>query len=277
MAVVEEPIPGEQHARLMRVFHDQDAQRCGRIHRDALERAILAADVAVGGQRLGTQETAQLSGVLGEMADEVTGQVYYQELVDWLCAPPQAQALEVLADQRRRRLLNRAHSLYARNDLEGAQRAYGEAAEAARQAFGTDHIRYVDLLQQQGTLAAERGDNLRAVELLRQAADTNRRIVGPKSSRYCSSLNALAQHHASLGRFADAEALYREALEITRELYGEGHEGYAIQLGCLESLYPANGDGRASQMRAFREQEQSLPKPTSEPVAFAPLAQLIGH
>ncbi|HEY5316130.1 MAG TPA: tetratricopeptide repeat protein, partial [Pirellulales bacterium] len=83
----------------------------------------------------------------------------------------------------------------------------------------------------------EAGKYADALALVKGYAPIRKRLLGPTSVDYASSLNFLGMLHKYLGDYAAAEPLYRQAMEIHKQASGTSHPNYASTLHNLARLY----------------------------------------
>jgi tetratricopeptide (TPR) repeat protein/CHAT domain-containing protein len=142
-------------------------------------------------------------------------------------------------------LNNLAGLLAETGDYDGAESNYREAREITRKA-GNDADLATTLNNLGLLLWRGRGDLFGAVELLEEALDTRRRVLGDRHLDVAQSMNNLA----AIAFWMDpdsAEALLQEALTIRRELLGDDHPEVAETLNNLAYQHQGRGEYEEAQ------------------------------
>ena len=121
--------------------------------------------------------------------------------------------------------------------------ALARGEEAARLAAGVnDTPTQDDLLRDLGGLAAQAGDETRAVQYFEQALALEERTLGADHPDLVPVLTALADLRLKSQRYSDAQTLELRILTIERRAYGAHHENVLVTLSKLADLYQASGD-----------------------------------
>ena len=182
-----------------------------------LERADPIASRATG-------EVLTVRGVLDAGAEQVQ-----KELV----GQPEAQA-EILTVMGR---IYRRLGVYDK-----AQHLLEQALASGRTAFGPEHVRVAQTLNDLGVLLMDKGDYATAERSLEQALGMRRKLLGMEHADVAVTLVELGRVYQDQGFNERAEPLQREALAIRRKVLGEEHRETAVSLSDLASVLRLKGD-----------------------------------
>ena len=123
------------------------------------------------------------------------------------------------------------------------QLALARGEEAANLAAGAnDPSTQADLLRDLGALAAQAGDEARAVRYFEQALSLEERTLGADHPDLVPVLTALADLRLKSKHYSDAQGFELRILQIERRTYGAHHENVLVTLSKLEEIYQASGD-----------------------------------
>ncbi len=111
-------------------------------------------------------------------------------------------------------LINLAQLARAKSDLTLAESRAREAVDTLSKSFPDGHMVTATALSDIGVTLRERGRFEQAAESYHQAAQLQRRLVGPSHAYLIISLGGEGECLAAVGRAAEAVALLREALRI---------------------------------------------------------------
>jgi len=123
-----------------------------------------------------------------------------------------------------------------------AQQLLERALISGRAAFGPEHARVAETLNDLGALGAERGDYQMAAASLESALAMRRRIYGAEHTTIADTLAELGRIYQDQGLNDRAEPLHREALAIRRKLLGDQSGETAVSLSDLASVLRLKGD-----------------------------------
>ena len=117
-----------------------------------------------------------------------------------------------------------------------------QALAGARGAFGPEHLRVAQALQDLGVVRAERGYYASARRYLEDALSMRRRLVPAGDAELGVLLAELGRVYQDL-RFDDrAEAAHREALAVRRRILGNDHRETAVSENNVASVLRLRGD-----------------------------------
>lgn len=127
-----------------------------------------------------------------------------------------------------------------------------DALAKGRQAFGPEHLRVAQSLNDLGVLHRSLGSPAAAEPLLVESLGMRRRLLGSDHNDVAITLVELARVLRERGRTADAEPLAREALAIRTRVLGDEHRETATSKNELARLLWDRGDLDEAE-RLFRE------------------------
>jgi len=149
-----------------------------------------------------------------------------------LAGQPDAQA-EILT------VLGRLYRRFGAYDR--AQQLLEQALTSGEQAFGAEHLRVAQTLNDLGSLLSEKGDYAAAEQTLARALVMRRRLLGEHAD-VAVTLVELGRVYQDQGLNQRAEPLEREALAIRRRVLGEEGAETAVSLSGVASVLRLNGD-----------------------------------
>jgi serine/threonine protein kinase/tetratricopeptide (TPR) repeat protein len=117
-----------------------------------------------------------------------------------------------------------------------------QALAGARTAYGAEHLRVAQALQDLGVVRAERGQYADAQRYLEDALAMRRRLVPAGDAELGVLLAELGRVYQDL-RFDDrAEEVHREGLAVRRRVLGDRHRETAVSENNLASVLRLRGD-----------------------------------
>ena len=119
-----------------------------------------------------------------------------------------------------------------------------QALEGARGAFGPEHLRVAQALQDLGVVHGDRGHYADARRCLEDALAMRRRLQPQGDAELGVLLAELGRVYQDQGFDDRAEAMHREALAVRRTLLGERHRETAVSENNLASVMRLRGDPR---------------------------------
>jgi tetratricopeptide (TPR) repeat protein len=122
-----------------------------------------------------------------------------------------------------------------------AQLLLEQGLASGRAAFGPEHVRVAQTMNDLGVLLAERGDYEGARRSLEEALGLRRKLLGEHAD-VAVTLVELGRIYQDGGMNQHAEPLQREALEMRRKVLGDEHMETAVSLSDLASVLRLNGD-----------------------------------
>jgi serine/threonine protein kinase/tetratricopeptide (TPR) repeat protein len=188
---------------------------------EALTGLLIGADPIA---NRATGEALTVRGLLDAGAERVQ-----KELAD----EPEAQA-DILT------VMGRLYRRFGAYDK--AQALLEQALASGRVAFGAEHVRLAQTLNDLGALLAEKGAYAAAGSNLEEALSMRRRIHGPEHAEVAVTLAELGRVYQDQGFNERAEPIQREALAIRRKVFGEEHRETAVSLSDVASVLRLNGD-----------------------------------
>jgi serine/threonine-protein kinase len=188
---------------------------------EALASVLMGADPVANGA---TVDGQALRGLLDAGAERVQKELAEQ---------PEAQA-EIFT------IMGRIYRRLGMYDK--AQRLLERALTSGRAAFGPEHVRVAQTLNDLGALAAEKGDYQTAVASLESALGIRRKIHGPAHPDVADTLAELGRVYQDHGLNGRADAIQREAWAIRRKVLGDEHRETAVSLSDVASVLRLNGD-----------------------------------
>jgi serine/threonine protein kinase/tetratricopeptide (TPR) repeat protein len=171
-----------------------------------------------------TREGLTVRGLLDAGSDRVQKE---------LAGQPEAQA-DILA------VLGRLYRQFGQYDK--AQRLLEQAIASGEQAFGPEHLRLAQALNELGAVLTERGEYAAAERSLQRALDMRRDLLGPEHADVAVTMVELARFYQDRGLNAQAEPLEREALAIRQRTLGADHRETAVSLNDMGAVLRLKGD-----------------------------------
>ncbi len=138
--------------------------------------------------------------------------------------------------------LSSAASLAARRGDLATARTRFEAALAIHRAKGKSSAPLARCLEDFADVEQDRGDLLRALELLREANPLRQQLHGEISAEFASSLFTLGVLLIDVSYLDEAELVLQRCLEIRKRVLGDRHPKYADVLDVLASVHVKRGD-----------------------------------
>ena len=117
-----------------------------------------------------------------------------------------------------------------------------QALAIGRHAFGSQHVRVAQSLNDLGVLQRELGNLPAAEPLLVESLAVRRRLLGNEDKDVAVTLVELARVLKDQGRGPESEAPIREALAIRRQIFGDEHRETATSKSELAQLLWDRGD-----------------------------------
>jgi len=142
---------------------------------------------------------------------------------------------------------------YARMGLQAKARPLLEQAlSIGRKAFGTEHVRVAQSLNDLGVVYRKLGRPADAEPLLVESLAIRRRLLGNDNNDVAITLVEYARALKEQGRVAESEAPIREALEIRERVFGDEHRETATSKSELAQLLWERGDVAGAEL-LFRQ------------------------
>jgi serine/threonine protein kinase/tetratricopeptide (TPR) repeat protein len=198
----------------------REAERAAKVS-EALTRLLTSADPIAS---RATGEALTVRSMLDSGAEQMQRE---------LAGQPEAQA-EILT------VMGRIYRRFGAFDK--AQLLLQQALISGRTAFGAEHVRVAQTLNDLGALQTETGDYAAAERNLEEALAMRRRLLGPEHADVAITLVELGRVYQDLGFNQRAEPLMRESLAIRRKVLGERHGETAVSLNAVASVLRLNGD-----------------------------------
>jgi serine/threonine protein kinase/tetratricopeptide (TPR) repeat protein len=123
-----------------------------------------------------------------------------------------------------------------------AQVLLEQALAVGRTAYGAEHVRLAQTLNDLGALLTDRGDYTAAARTLEQALTMRRTLLGPEHADVAVTLVELGRVYQDQGFNQRADPLLRESLAVRRRVLGESHRETAVSLNAVASVLRLNGD-----------------------------------
>ena len=117
-----------------------------------------------------------------------------------------------------------------------------QALAIGRQAFGPEHVRVAQSLNDLGVLQRQLGNPAAAEPLLVESLAMRRRLLGNEDKDVAVTLVELARVLKDRGRVDESEAPTREALAIRKKIFGDEHRETATSKNELALLLWSRGD-----------------------------------
>lgn len=114
--------------------------------------------------------------------------------------------------------------------------------EKAEKDFGKADFKYLEAINNLGTMYIYTGDYVKAEPLLYEAIGILKKDSKENTSDYASALNNLGRLYQETGNYPKAEPLYIEALALKKKTLGDSTMEYASTMNDLALLYDALGD-----------------------------------
>jgi tetratricopeptide (TPR) repeat protein len=118
--------------------------------------------------------------------------------------------------------------LRMRGDLDGAEQLFVRAREMHERTLGPYSLHVSNAVSQLATIADERGDMERALELQRESVEIARTAGLIEHPHAVAKLSSLAAWLKREGRWQEAEPLFRESIAIREKLYPADHVDLAV-------------------------------------------------
>lgn len=122
-----------------------------------------------------------------------------------------------------------------------AEQLLEQALTGGQQAYGAEHVRVAQTLNDLGSLLAEKGDYAAAERTLERALAMRRRLLGEHAD-VAVTLVELARVYQDQGLNPRSEPLEREALAIRRRVLGEEGAETVVSISGVASVLRLNGD-----------------------------------
>jgi eukaryotic-like serine/threonine-protein kinase len=123
-----------------------------------------------------------------------------------------------------------------------AQGLLEQALAVGRTAYGAEHLRLAQTLNDLGVLLTDKGDYAAAARTLEQALSMRRTLLGPEHADVAVTLVELGRVYQDQGFNQRADPLLRESLAVRRKTLGESHRETAVSLNAVASVLRLNGD-----------------------------------
>jgi serine/threonine protein kinase len=120
--------------------------------------------------------------------------------------------------------------------------ALEQSLAIGRRAFGSQHVRVAQSLNDLGVLQREAGNPKASEPLLSESLAMRRRLLGSQHPDLAITLVEWARTLRDLGRLAESEAPSREALAIRKAVYGDEHRQTATSKSDVAQVLVAKGD-----------------------------------
>jgi eukaryotic-like serine/threonine-protein kinase len=117
-----------------------------------------------------------------------------------------------------------------------------QALAIGRRAFGSDHVRVAQSLNDLGVLQRDLGNPAAAQPLLVESLAMRRQLLGNEDKDVAVTLVELARVLKDRGRWAESEAPTREALAIRKKIFGDEHRETATSKNELGLFLLDRGD-----------------------------------
>jgi serine/threonine-protein kinase len=163
-----------------------------------------------------------------------------------------------------------AYAAYKTGSHRKADSLFGIAVPLIRAGSPNPTVALASVLTDYGMLKRDRGMNVEAVPLFREAVEVQRASGGPRSER-ATLLSNLGPALMDIHETAAAESAYQEALEIQLETLGGGHVDVSFTLTNLAFVHLQRGDPEGATglfRRALQIRLAALP-PTHPDLALA--------
>ena len=122
-----------------------------------------------------------------------------------------------------------------------AQVLLEQALAVGRTAYGGEHVRLAQTLNDLGVLLTDKGDYAAAARTLERALSMRRRLLGPEHADVAVTLVELGRVYQDQGLNQRADPLLRESLAVRRKGLGESHRETAVSLNAVASVLRLNG------------------------------------
>jgi tetratricopeptide (TPR) repeat protein len=256
--------------RLNRLVREVAAARCEDEWRGQLQRALVAALVAVypddgyGNPASWPRCAALTPHLLAICGTEIADAIAYTESADLLDraggyfhgqgAYAAARSLVERALAIRESVLGPEHPdtasslnalvalLRAQGDLASARGLQERALAISEKVFGSEHRITALSLNNLARVLQDQGDLAGARPLIERAVVIRERALGPEHPDTANSISNLASLFQAQGDLAAARSLYERALAIREKVLGSEHRDTAASLNNLAGLLYAQGD-----------------------------------
>jgi serine/threonine protein kinase/tetratricopeptide (TPR) repeat protein len=129
-----------------------------------------------------------------------------------------------------------------------AQTLLEHALAVGRTAYGAEHVRLAQTLNDLGVLLTDKGDYAGAARTLEQALTMRRTLLGPEHADVAVTLVELGRVYQDLGFNQRADPLLRESLAVRRKVLGESDRETAVSLNGVASVLRLNGDLKGAEL-----------------------------
>ena len=126
---------------------------------------------------------------------------------------------------------------YLLEDYQAAISAATEAAKIFKTVHGTNHLLYIQQLNDLSTFNADSGNYKQAIIYASEATALIKSELGPKDQYYAFSLACLAFYYSKLELFEDAALYYTKNKEATEDIFGKESVYYLASLSNLADTY----------------------------------------
>lgn len=126
---------------------------------------------------------------------------------------------------------------YQLEDYNSAISAASEAAKIYKTVYNSNHLLYVQQLNDLATFNADAGNYKQAITYASEANTLIKSILGPKDQYYAFSLAILAFYYSKLEMFEDAALYYLKNKEATESIFSKESVYYLASLTNLADTY----------------------------------------
>jgi tetratricopeptide (TPR) repeat protein len=144
--------------------------------------------------------------------------------------PVEVEPMEVV------RLNSEIRKLYGQGKYDEAIPLAERALAIREKAFGPEHPKVAEALNNFGLLYRTKGDYARAEPLHQRALAISEKAQGPEHPDVAEALTKLAILYQTKGDYARVEPLYQRALAIREKILGPEHPDVALDLNNLAAL-----------------------------------------
>jgi tetratricopeptide (TPR) repeat protein len=138
-------------------------------------------------------------------------------------------------------LKERVRMLHQQDHLEEAIKVVEEAVPLAEQAYGPEHPRVAEVLNNLGRLYRNQGQHAKAEPLHKHALAIYERSLGSEHDYVDTTLVDLVQLYVAQSNLAEAEAMYQRLLALREKQLGPEHGDVASVLDDLGVMYLRQG------------------------------------
>lgn len=126
---------------------------------------------------------------------------------------------------------------YQLEDYNAAISAASEAAKIYKTVYRSNHLLYVQQLNDLATFNGDAGNYKQAITYAFEANSLIKSLLGPEDQYYAFSLASIAFYYTKLSKFKDAATYYSKYKDIIKELAGENSVYYLSALKNLAETY----------------------------------------